>query len=208
MEYWRNPGTWNVSVDINLTTGVSNFTNATFIYDPFPQAVVNVSTINFTGLPGQTVNSTNAFPLNVSNIGNQRLDIYINGTDFVGEEQIDKIVGVSNATYNETVTGIFRKLTYNRDQVYTVDVREEKLLYFNASLPIRITRKKENYVSCCPVLDVWSQGETRKEAKENLQEALQLFLIDCFERGSLDKVLKDCGFTASKTLVPNKKNHL
>jgi len=76
---------------------------------------------------------------------------------------------------------------------------------FHASLPIKITKKKEYYVSCCPVLDVWSQGETREKATENLREALQLFLIDCFERGRLDKVLKECGFKAAKTLLSKKQ---
>jgi len=47
---------------------------------------------------------------------------------------------------------------------------------------------------------VWSQGETKTKATENLREALQLFLIDCFERGTLDKVLKKSGFTAARTL--------
>ena len=70
---------------------------------------------------------------------------------------------------------------------------------FHASLPIKITKKKEYYVSCCPVLDVWSQGKTRSKATENLREALQLFLIDCFERGTLDKVLKESGFTAARS---------
>lgn len=76
---------------------------------------------------------------------------------------------------------------------------------FNVSLPIKIAKKKKIYVSCCPVLDVWSQGDTREKAKENLREALQLFLIDCFERGALDKVLKDCGFTATKTPLSKKQ---
>jgi hypothetical protein len=47
---------------------------------------------------------------------------------------------------------------------------------------------------------VWSQGETKTKATENLREALQLFLIDCFERGTLDKVLKKSGFTGAKNL--------
>lgn len=76
---------------------------------------------------------------------------------------------------------------------------------FHASLPIKITKKKNFYISCCPVLDVWSQGETRKRATENLREALQLFLIDCFERGTLDKVLKECGFKAAKTAHSKKQ---
>lgn len=75
---------------------------------------------------------------------------------------------------------------------------------FHASLPIKITKKKKYYVSCCHVLDVWSQGETKTKATENLREALQMFLIDCFERGTLDKVLKESGFTAARTL-PKKK---
>ena len=74
---------------------------------------------------------------------------------------------------------------------------------FHTSLPVKITKKKKYYISCCPVLAVWSQGETKTEATENLREALQLFLIDCFERGTLDKVLKESGFTAART--PPKK---
>ncbi|MGB6867801.1 MAG: type II toxin-antitoxin system HicB family antitoxin, partial [Candidatus Aminicenantaceae bacterium] len=69
---------------------------------------------------------------------------------------------------------------------------------------------QKHYVSCCPVLDVWSQGETIESATENLREALQLFLIDCYERSTLDKVLKDSGFTAARTppkkqMSPSKK---
>jgi len=68
---------------------------------------------------------------------------------------------------------------------------------FHLSLPFTIKKREKYYVSCCPILDVWSQGETKEKAIRNLREALQLFLIDCFERSTLDKVLKDCGFTAA-----------
>jgi predicted RNase H-like HicB family nuclease len=73
------------------------------------------------------------------------------------------------------------------------------------SLPISITKKEKYFFSCCPILDVWSQGETELIAVDNLREALQLFLIDCFERGTLDKVLKDCGFIAQKKPLPKKQ---
>jgi hypothetical protein len=43
-------------------------------------------------------------------------------------------------------------------------------------------------------LDVYSQGETEAKALENLIEAIQMFLRSCFERGTLDQVLKDSGF--------------
>ena len=87
-------------------------------------------------------------------------------------------------------------------------IREMKTsVTFRTSLPITITKKDKHYVSCCPVLDVWSQGETKEKATENLREALQLFLIDCYERGTLDKVLKDSEFTAVRTPPKKEMKH-
>lgn len=62
-------------------------------------------------------------------------------------------------------------------------------------LPATIRKKGNWYLSACPVVDVMSQGETKEEALENLVDALSLFFISCFERGTLDDVLKQCGFT-------------
>lgn len=67
---------------------------------------------------------------------------------------------------------------------------------FQVKLPISIKKKAKVFISYCSVLDVCSQGKTEKEAKKNLMEALRLFLISCFERGTLDAVLKECGFKA------------
>jgi predicted RNase H-like HicB family nuclease len=39
-----------------------------------------------------------------------------------------------------------------------------------------IEREDDSYVSLCPELDIASQGSTKEEAKENLQEAIELFL--------------------------------
>jgi len=38
-----------------------------------------------------------------------------------------------------------------------------------------IEREGVGYVSLCPELDIASQGETIEEARENLQEAVELF---------------------------------
>lgn len=54
-------------------------------------------------------------------------------------------------------------------------------------LQASVKKKGKYYISCCQPLDVCSQGETKKEA-------LTLFLIVCFEKGTLNKVLNDCGF--------------
>lgn len=71
-------------------------------------------------------------------------------------------------------------------------------IVLTVSLPFTIKKGHKYYISCCPVLDVWSQGESEKKAENNLREAIQLFLIDCFERSTLDRVLKQCGFVAMK----------
>jgi predicted RNase H-like HicB family nuclease len=61
-------------------------------------------------------------------------------------------------------------------------------------LPFEIKKEDDWYIASCPVLDVHSQGKTEKQAKKNLVEALYLFLISCFQRGTIDDVLKECGF--------------
>lgn len=66
----------------------------------------------------------------------------------------------------------------------------------NVKLPFKMIKRKNWYVAKCQVLDVSSQGENEKKAKENLIEALSLFLFTCFENGTLDAVLKECGFSA------------
>jgi len=74
---------------------------------------------------------------------------------------------------------------------------------FTISLPVRIEKKEEYFVACCPVLDIWSQGETHNKTQANIKEAIQLFFTSCYERGTLFQVLKDSGFSVSKkTLQP------
>ena len=68
--------------------------------------------------------------------------------------------------------------------------------------PVTIVEKERWYVASCPILDVHSQGDTSEQAQNNLIEALTLFITSCFERGTLDAVLKECGFHPHKTSVP------
>ncbi|MFP4195112.1 MAG: type II toxin-antitoxin system HicB family antitoxin [Desulfobacterales bacterium] len=65
-------------------------------------------------------------------------------------------------------------------------------------LPVSIKKKDRWYIACCPILDVFSQGKTEGKARENLADALYLFLISCYERGVLDDVLKESGFRPAR----------
>jgi predicted RNase H-like HicB family nuclease len=65
---------------------------------------------------------------------------------------------------------------------------------FTIKVPIEIVKRNNIYVVCCPILDVHSQGRNKSQAIENIKDAVNLFLVSCFERGVLDKALKECGF--------------
>jgi predicted RNase H-like HicB family nuclease len=69
---------------------------------------------------------------------------------------------------------------------------------FQITLPAKIKKKRDRFVSSCDVLDINSQGYTEEEAKQNLVQAIKLFFISCYERGTLDEALKECGFQASR----------
>lgn len=47
-----------------------------------------------------------------------------------------------------------------------------------------IERETDGYVSLCPELDIASQGNSIEEARDNLQEALELF----FETASAEEI--------------------
>ena len=65
---------------------------------------------------------------------------------------------------------------------------------FDPTVPAEVREDADHFVSFCPALDVYSQGPSEDAALDNLAEALQLFVESCLARGTLDRVLKDCGF--------------
>lgn len=79
-----------------------------------------------------------------------------------------------------------------------------KNVMFFAQLPLKLVKKKKCILASCPSLDVHSQGTTEAEAKKNLTEAVSLFFISCYERGTLDSALKKCGLTPNKAILKGK----
>lgn len=73
-------------------------------------------------------------------------------------------------------------------------------IQFIAQLPLVIKKRRNHFLASCLILDVHSQGETEELARKNLTEALTLFFQSCFERGTLDTVLKECSFKANADL--------
>ena len=50
-----------------------------------------------------------------------------------------------------------------------------------------IEKEGDGYVSLCPELDIASQGKTIEEARDNLQEALELFFETASENEIKDR---------------------
>jgi predicted RNase H-like HicB family nuclease len=69
---------------------------------------------------------------------------------------------------------------------------------FTVSFPIEVKKESRYYLASCPTLDMWAHGKTQDSAVKNLKDTLQLFLTYCFNHGTLELVLKGCGFTALK----------
>jgi predicted RNase H-like HicB family nuclease len=64
----------------------------------------------------------------------------------------------------------------------------------NLSIRIEIFKEDDVYVALSPELNVSSFGETIDEAKESIKEAIEAFLEECREMGTLDEVLEESGF--------------
>lgn len=55
------------------------------------------------------------------------------------------------------------------------------------------------FIAHCPPFDITTQGRTIAEAKRNLIEASELFIISCLERGTFDQALRELGFVSVET---------
>lgn len=52
----------------------------------------------------------------------------------------------------------------------------------------------DGFVSHCPTLDVYSQGETEEEALEAIKSAVTMHITTAFDFNRLEKVLRKAGF--------------
>ena len=64
----------------------------------------------------------------------------------------------------------------------------------NLSIRIEIFKEGDVFVALSPDLNVSSFGDTVEEAKESIQEAIEAFLEECQEMGTLNEILEESGF--------------
>ncbi len=64
----------------------------------------------------------------------------------------------------------------------------------NISLKIEIFKEGDVYVALSPELNVSSFGDTIEDAKKSFKEAVEAFIEECQETGTLEDVLEESGF--------------
>lgn len=69
---------------------------------------------------------------------------------------------------------------------------------FEFRMRATVRKRRKWYLAVCPPLDLATQGPTKGKALANLRDAIRGFLVDCYERGTLDEVLKQAGFSAER----------
>ena len=57
-----------------------------------------------------------------------------------------------------------------------------------------IEREGDIWVAGCPSLDVYSQGDSQKEARESIEEAVKLWFASCLERNTLAQAMQELDF--------------
>ncbi len=62
-------------------------------------------------------------------------------------------------------------------------------------LTMVIRKELERYSSWCPELDIASQGDTIEEARQNLQEAVELQVETMIGDGEVNQLLEKVGLT-------------
>ncbi len=68
----------------------------------------------------------------------------------------------------------------------------------NLSLKVEVFREDDQFVTLCPELNLSSFGDSIEEAKASFREALEAFVEECQEMGTIDEVLLEAGFTKEK----------
>lgn len=64
----------------------------------------------------------------------------------------------------------------------------------SVNLPVLILKEGKSFVAYSPVLDLSTCGGTEKQAKKMFAEALEIFLKELSEAGTLEEVLTNLGW--------------
>jgi predicted RNase H-like HicB family nuclease len=65
-------------------------------------------------------------------------------------------------------------------------------------LEARLTQDGNDWIACCPPLDLFTQADNKESALAGLREAISGWFESCLARGVLAKALEEVGFRLAK----------
>lgn len=65
---------------------------------------------------------------------------------------------------------------------------------FQVKLPVSFLKEGRSFIAYTPVLDLSTVGKSFEEAQKRFTEAVQIFLEELVEAGTLDEVLTELGW--------------
>ena len=68
-------------------------------------------------------------------------------------------------------------------------------------MTMEIWEKPDWFIAKCPELDIVAQGLTIEEAKDNLNEVIQLQFEEMLEMGTLEEFLEECGYKVENDMA-------
>ena len=73
---------------------------------------------------------------------------------------------------------------------------------FKLSAEVSRDPDTQSFMSYCPALDLYSAGRTDDHARSALVSGAEMYLRHCFQRGILDRMLTEGGFSAVSPTRP------
>ncbi len=70
-----------------------------------------------------------------------------------------------------------------------------KKAFLEVSLPVSITKEGKHFIAYTPALDLSTSADSVGEVKKRFDEVVQIFFEELIEKGTLDDVLKELGWT-------------
>ena len=69
-----------------------------------------------------------------------------------------------------------------------------KTIEIAGSIPVVFFKEGATFIAHCPILELSSCGDSFDSAHDNFTEALEILLEECTAKGTLEQVLKSCGW--------------
>lgn len=87
-----------------------------------------------------------------------------------------------------------RRLTVAKAKEYNSAMSNPKIKINSVRLNVQFIKHKDGVIAYAPALDLSTVGKTLMKAQKMIHEAVNLFLEDLIDRGTLDKVLSNLGW--------------